>query len=165
MSTKNQRDCVLKQPGHNAPRTEYLDQIPREEFKSRIVHVGKGVFRIGACYCDARSICQHLYSTHNHLEFQAAYEARKQLGMFELSILYPATKLLFFEVTQKYYWLKGNLGYPAWDAPRFPVDRFENTGVSITLLTEYVAGPINIVCMDSAFETITKSSASSYKQN
>jgi hypothetical protein len=156
MSTKNQKDCVLQQPGHNAPRTEYLDQIPREEFKSRIDHVGKGVFRIGFCHCDARSICEHLYSTHNYRDFQAAYEARKQLGIFEVSALYPATKLLFFEATEKYYWLKGNLGYPAWDAPRFPVDRFERNGPTITLVTDYVAAPINMVCMDSAFEAIAQ---------
>ena len=157
MTDKNQKICVLQQPGHNAPETEYLDQIPREEFKSRIDHVGKGVFRIGYCNCDSRSVCQHLFTTHKHREFLAACESRTLLGMFEVPIFYPGTQLFFFETTGEYYWLKGNLGYPGWDAPRIPVDRFERNGPTITLVTDYVAAPINMVCMDSAFETIAKS--------
>jgi hypothetical protein len=150
--------CVLQQPGHNAPETEYLDELPKEQFKSRIDYLGKGVFRIGACHCDAWSICDHLYTVHEHREFQSAYEARGHLGMFEVPVFYPATKLFYFESTGKHFWLKGNLGYPGWDAPRFPVERFERNGCSIMLVSEYIAGPINIVCMDSSFSSIARPS-------
>jgi len=158
-----QRVCVLQQPGHNAPETEYLDQLVKEQFKSRIDYLGKKVFRIGYCHCDSRSICSHLFSVHNHREFQAAYEERGHLGMFEVSLFYPGSKLFYFETLDKYFWLKGNLGYPGWDAPRFPIDRFERTGSSIMLVSEYIAGPINMVCMDSMFSTIETPGFETYK--
>jgi len=83
--------------------------------------------------------------------------------MFEVSLFYPGSKLFYFETLDKYFWLKGNLGYPGWDAPRFPIDRFERTGSSIMLVSEYIAGPINMVCMDSMFDTIETPGFETYK--